>query len=171
MFPVLGPLIRLGLSSRTSSRTSALRHRLFPKSQAPSSRRAPVLPVPLSTLAPSIVGTRSLIGTNEGLTPPGHFEIPTVPVGYATHSPTLKVRPPQTPTTATWPKFFQQEPQPPPPTPSPTTHQHVDNRCHHLDPPHHARSCAQCPAAGDASLDGRGPDNPGEYPQPNRPAR
>ena len=68
MFPVLGPLIRLGLSSRTSSRTSALRHRLFPKSQAPSSRRAPVLPVPLSTLAPSIVGTRSLIGTNEGLT-------------------------------------------------------------------------------------------------------
>ena len=68
MFPVLGPLIRLGLLSRTSSRTSALRHRLFPKSQAPSSRRAPVLPVPLSTLAPSIVGTRSLIGTNEGLT-------------------------------------------------------------------------------------------------------
>ena len=68
MFLVLGPLIRLGTSSRTLSRTSALCHRPFPKSQVLSSRCAPVLPVPLSTLAPSIVGTRSLIGTNEGLT-------------------------------------------------------------------------------------------------------
>ena len=68
MFSALGPLIRLGTSSRTLSRTSALCHRPFPKSQAPSSHRAPVLPVPLSTLAPSIVCTRSLIGTNEGLT-------------------------------------------------------------------------------------------------------
>ena len=33
-----------------------------------SSRRAPVLPAPLSTLVPSIMGTRSLIGTYEGLT-------------------------------------------------------------------------------------------------------
>ena len=68
MFLALGPLIRLGTLSCTLSRTSALRHRPFPKSQAPSSHRAPVLPVPLSTLAPLIVCTRSLIGTNEGLT-------------------------------------------------------------------------------------------------------
>ena len=170
MFPVLGPLIRLGTLSRTLSRTSALRHRLFPKSQAPSSRRAPVLPVPLSTLAPSIVGTRSRIGTNEGLTPPGHFEIPTVPVGYATQSPTLKVRPLRTPTTATRHKIFQRQP-PPTHPPLPNHHQHVDHRSDQMAPPSHARNCAQRPAAGDAVLGGRGTGDPGECPIQRMPPR
>ena len=171
MFPVLSPLIRLGTLSRTLSRTSALCHRLFPKSQAPSSRRAPVLPVPLSTLAPSIVCTRSLIGTNEGLTPPGHFEIPTVPVGYATHTPTLKVRQLRTPTTATQHKFFQQHPQPPSHTPSPKNDHHVYNRPDQLDLPSRMHNHTQRPAAGDAGLDGQGIVDPGECPTQSSPTR
>ena len=110
---VLGPLIRLRGPSRTCTLASICRCP-DPKSQVPSSRHVPVLPTTLSTLAPLLVGTRSLIGTNEGLTPPGHFKILTVLVRYATHMPTLKVRQLRTPTTVTWPKFFRQQPQPPP---------------------------------------------------------